>query len=305
MVLVECEAPNGVLPTKTSECDTGNTQSADSILANSSGGFTYGNYQIWALPDTGGQLGPSTITCGDTAATECVVGMFYDYNNFTEPTLFSQAFGVAPSPHDDGADPGDGSLASAATTPSATLSTVTTSSPTAVADGVDSATVTVTVNGVNGADNTVPISGETVTLAGNSGTGSVIAPTSATTSTAGVATFTVTDATAQAVTYTATAGSTVLTPTTPPVVTFAPPSVSPGQSAVSASSPTEPADGTSASTITVTVRIRPPTHNRWQASVSPWPRARALVRRSPLTPHRPPTHRVRSPSKSPTARPSP
>ena len=77
VVLVECEAPNGVLPTKTSECDPGNTQSADSILATSSGGFTYGNYQIWALPDTGGQLGPSTITCGDTAATECVVGMFY------------------------------------------------------------------------------------------------------------------------------------------------------------------------------------------------------------------------------------
>ena len=254
VVLVECEAPNGVLPTKTSECDPGNTQSADTILANSSGGFSFDDYPIWALPDTGGQLGPSTITCGDTAATECVVGMFTDYNSFTDPTLFSQTFGVAPSPSDDGADPGDGSLASAATTPSATLSTVTTSSPTAVADGVDSATVTVTVNGVNGSHNTVPISGQTVTLAGNSGTSSVITPPSAMTNTTGVATFTVTDATAQAVTYTATAGSTVLTPTTPPVVTFDPPSVSPGNSTVSASSPSEPADGTSASTITVTVR---------------------------------------------------
>jgi hypothetical protein len=108
IVLVECEAPNGVLPTKTSECDPGNTQSADSILAGSNGGFTYSNYQLYALPDTGGQLGPSTITCGDTAATECVVGMFYDYDSFTDPTLFSQPFLIAPSPSDDGANPGDG-----------------------------------------------------------------------------------------------------------------------------------------------------------------------------------------------------
>ena len=96
VVLVECEAPNGVLPTKTSECDPGNTQSADSIIANPSGGFTYSDYQLYALPDTGGELGPSTITCGDSVATECVVGMFADYNGFTDPHALLPALLIVP-----------------------------------------------------------------------------------------------------------------------------------------------------------------------------------------------------------------
>jgi hypothetical protein len=104
--LVECEAPNGVLPTQPTQCDPANTKSADTILANANGGFTYSLYQIFALPDP--NLSPSTIVCGNTTATECVVGMFADFTNFTAPHLFSQPFLVVPSAGDQAANPGDG-----------------------------------------------------------------------------------------------------------------------------------------------------------------------------------------------------
>ena len=51
VTLVECAAPNGVLPTLPSQCDPSNTQSGDSINPAADGSFTYSNYQIYILPD--------------------------------------------------------------------------------------------------------------------------------------------------------------------------------------------------------------------------------------------------------------
>ena len=250
VTLVECEAPNGVLPTLPSECDPSNTQSGDSINPAADGSFTYSNYQVYALPDP--NLSPSTITCGDTLATECVVGMFDNYTDFTQPHIFSQPIGIAPSPSDDAANPGDGSLASAATTPSASLSTVSASSATAVADGTDPSVITVTLLGVNSSHATVPITGASVTLTGNSGTSSTITPSASTTDLSGQITFNVKDSAAEKVTYTAASGGVTVTETAS--VTFQAPVVSAVNSAVSPSATSEPADGASASTITVTVR---------------------------------------------------
>jgi hypothetical protein len=106
VVLVECAAPNGVLPTLPSECDPGNTQSGPSINPAADGSFTLNNYQLYALPDP--NLSPSSIVCGNTVATECVVGMFDDYDDFLQPHIFSQPFLISPSAGDNAANPGDG-----------------------------------------------------------------------------------------------------------------------------------------------------------------------------------------------------
>ena len=106
VTLVECAAPNGVLPTLPSQCDPSNTQSGDSINPAADGSFTYNNYQLYALPDP--HLAPSAIVCGNTAATECVVGMFDSYDDFTAPHIFSAPFLISPSAGDSGASPGDG-----------------------------------------------------------------------------------------------------------------------------------------------------------------------------------------------------
>ncbi len=105
----ECAAPNGVLPTLPSQCDT-NTFSADTIIPNvSTGAFTYNAYQVYALPDANiGDAPSSTITCGDSPANECVLGIFDNVNDFTAPHLFSQGFQIVPSAGDQAANPGDG-----------------------------------------------------------------------------------------------------------------------------------------------------------------------------------------------------
>ena len=106
VTLVECAAPNGVLPTLPAQCDVSNTQSGDTILPATNGSFTYANYQLYALPDP--NLTSSNIVCGNTAATECVVGMFDNYDDFTQPHIFSQPFLISASQKDSGANPGDG-----------------------------------------------------------------------------------------------------------------------------------------------------------------------------------------------------
>jgi hypothetical protein len=252
VVLEECAAPNGVLPTQPDQCDS-NTLSAQTIIPNpTTGAFTYSNYSVYALPDlvSLGESSDNPVTCSDTPATECVLGIFDNPENFSSPDLFSQTFDVVPSPGDDAANPGDGSAPAAATAPSASLSTVSASRTSAVADGVDSSTITVTLNGENSSNTTVPIPGAPVTLTANSGTNSTIATSPATTSSAGVVTFTVTDSTAEAVTYTASSGSTTVTRTAQ--VTFEAPAVSPLNSTVTVSSTTVPNGGTS--TITVSAR---------------------------------------------------
>jgi len=106
VTLVECAAPNGVLPTLPSQCDPGDTQSGDSINPAANGSFTYSQYQLYILPDPA--FGPSAIVCGNTAATECVVGMFDSYDDFTQPHIFSQPFLISASAGDSGSSPGDG-----------------------------------------------------------------------------------------------------------------------------------------------------------------------------------------------------
>ena len=69
--IVECAAPNGVVPTLPSACD-GNTIVAG-ILPNTDGSFTYTGYTLYALPDsTSLGEGSSGPACGQTAATECI-----------------------------------------------------------------------------------------------------------------------------------------------------------------------------------------------------------------------------------------
>jgi hypothetical protein len=107
IVITECAAPNGVLPTvASSSCDQ-NTSTEQTILPDPHGGVTFSGYTVLALPDS--NIGASNITCGNTAATECVLAIGNDTTDFTTPHVFSQPFlvGVGDGT-DDGANPGDG-----------------------------------------------------------------------------------------------------------------------------------------------------------------------------------------------------
>ena len=218
----------------------------DQIKPNADGSFTYDNYQTLALPDP--QSGPSDIDCDLT--DECVLYIGENYNDLSAPHFWSQGFYVAPNATDSGINPGDGSPPSAATTPSGSLSTVAAGPSSAVADGNDASTVTVTLLGLNGQNATVPIAGAPVSLSQGSGH-SVITPTSATTSSSGVAEFTVTDTTPESVGYQATSGSVAVNQTAS--VTFEAPTASATRSTVTASPTSVPANGTSSSTVTVTI----------------------------------------------------
>ncbi len=116
------------------------------------------------------------------------------------------------------------------------------------ADGTTSALIKVTLVD----SNLNRVSGKTVTLVANGGSHAQIAPASADTDGNGVASFTVTDSTAEPVTFTAmdtTDGITVSRTAALPFLT--PPAVS---AAIVASLDGEPADGTTADTITVTLQ---------------------------------------------------
>ena len=108
IVILECSAPNGVVPTLPSKCD-GNTISANTILPNTDGSFTFDDYPVFALPDsvTFGES-PGGVTCGDTAATECMLYIGNNQNDFTQPHLWSQPFLIAANSDDGGENPGDG-----------------------------------------------------------------------------------------------------------------------------------------------------------------------------------------------------
>ncbi len=121
--IVECAAPNGVLPTLPNECD-GNTIQGPTILPNSDGSINlqtqgYGLYQVFALPDSIslGESPSSAVTCGDTAATECVLYIGENQGDFTAPHVFSQPFFIAANSDDKGDFPGDGSSSTIAPPP--------------------------------------------------------------------------------------------------------------------------------------------------------------------------------------------
>ena len=158
--ILECAAPDGVVPTQTSSCD-GNTIQGNTILPATDGSFTYDNYQLYALPDSI-SLGESAggVACGDTAATECILYIGNDQSDFTKPHLWSTPFFIAPNSTDAGTPAGDGSAPAVATMPDPTLSTAVASPTSAVADGVDISTVTVTLLGTG----SVPVEGKAVSL---------------------------------------------------------------------------------------------------------------------------------------------
>ena len=110
--IVECMAPNGVVPTDPTTCD-GDTVNGSTILPNADGSFTYPphnkHYTVYALPDSI-KLGESGgINCGNTSATECIFYIGDNYQDFTAPHLWSQPFLVNPDPTDSGTlNPGDG-----------------------------------------------------------------------------------------------------------------------------------------------------------------------------------------------------
>jgi hypothetical protein len=255
--IVECAAPNGVLPTLPSECD-GNTIQGETILPNTDGSINlqtqkYGLYQVFALPDSIslGESPSSAVTCGNTAATECVLYIGDAQGDFTQPHVFSEPFYIQANADDKGESPGDGSAPVVPTAPSATISTVT-ASPTKVAgDGTDQSTLTVTLLGTGN----VPVPGKTVTLSQGTGQSTIIpAATPNVTDSNGVATFTVTDSHVETVTYTAedTSDSPTVTVNATAMVDFETPVVNAANSSISSSLASVPSG--QSDTISVTLR---------------------------------------------------
>ncbi len=250
----ECAAPGGVVPTQPSDCD-GITHQGDTVTAGSDGSVDYtdtppdSGYTIYAIPDPSiGDTGTAPVC---NLSNECVLYIGENQNDFTQPHFFSQPFYVTPTPGDSGANPGDGSAPPPPTGADATTSTVSAAAvpPSPVADGSDPATVTVRLLD----SDSVPVPGKTVTLAAGGGS-SVITPGSVVSASDGTAIFTVTDATPETVVYTATDTTDSVVVTATASVTFASPVVSPANSRIAASPAQVPSDGSTASTITVSLR---------------------------------------------------
>ena len=113
LAIEECAAPNGVIPTLPSACD-GNTINGPTIKSNADGSVNFQTetgslYTVYALPDSvslgEGSTGPQ---CGSTSATECILYIGYNQNDFTQPHVWSQPFFVSANGTDTGANPGDG-----------------------------------------------------------------------------------------------------------------------------------------------------------------------------------------------------
>lgn len=132
---------------------------------------------------------------------------------------------------------------------SASQSTVIASPATVTADGTSSSTITVTVKD---AGNNL-LSDKTVALSKGS-SNSAISPDSQVTNASGIATFTVTNTKAEQATYTASVAADSVTITQTASVTFQPGPVSAAQSTFTANPTTLAADGTSNSTLTVTLK---------------------------------------------------
>jgi hypothetical protein len=251
--VVECAAPGGVPPTDISECD-GLTHNGPTLAVNPDGSINFqaetgSLYTLYALPDQAslGESPGGSPQCD--LSHECVLYVGENQNDFTQPHYWSQPFYIAPTAGDTGANPGDGSPPAVATAPDPGLSAVSATPATVPADGANTATVTVTLT----ATGPQPVSGKTVTLSQGSGH-SVIGAASGVSDANGRVTFAVSDSTAEAVTYTATDTTDSVTVTQTATVTFAAPTVSAGSSTVVASPQNVPADGTTASTVTVSLR---------------------------------------------------
>src|SRR5207237_9226013 len=130
---------------------------------------------------------------------------------------------------------------------SASVSTVTRSPATVPADNTTTSTITVTLKDAGGN----PVSGKAVSLSPDHGS-STIDQTSVTTNSSGVAQFTVHDGATESVVYTATDTTDSITLNQTASVFFS--AVDPANSSVVASPTSITADGTTTSTITVTLR---------------------------------------------------
>ncbi len=108
--IFECSAPDGAIPTQTSACDA-NTVQGTTIAPNADGSFTYDGYQLFALPDSITLAeGPGGPVCGGTAATECILYIGDNQNDFAQPHLWSEPFFVQANSDDGGENPGDAPL---------------------------------------------------------------------------------------------------------------------------------------------------------------------------------------------------
>jgi hypothetical protein len=112
--ILECSAPNGVIPTTPAACN-GDTIQGPSVNPNSDGSINYQDatgslYPVYFTPDSAIGDTASSPQCGNTAATECILYIGEDQNDFTQPHVWSQPFFVNPTAGDTGANPGDGNL---------------------------------------------------------------------------------------------------------------------------------------------------------------------------------------------------
>ncbi len=136
--VLECSAPNDVLPTDPSACD-GNTINGSTVFPNSDGSINFktatgGDYSVYALPDSI-SLGETPDGPACSLTVPCVLFIGENQNDFTQPHVFSQFFFVKANADDHGENPGDGSAPFAITT---------TSLPKGAVDSAYSATLTAT-----------------------------------------------------------------------------------------------------------------------------------------------------------------
>ncbi len=110
--VIECQAPNGVLPTvPTNNCDqlTGGTITT----VNADGSLSSFSYTVFALPDGptfGESAGPGQPTCG-LAPNYCVLyigSALGSATAFPAAHLFSAPFQISANADDGGESPGDG-----------------------------------------------------------------------------------------------------------------------------------------------------------------------------------------------------
>jgi hypothetical protein len=262
--ILECAAPSGVLPTTTQECDGNTNYGGGTITANADGSVDVTNgsssvgqpYTVYSLPDsvTLGEHSSAGAVCGVGAVNECVLYIGEGGGSDTgmsQPHFFSMPFQIHTDPSDSGTlNPGDGSPAQV-TGVSATKSTVTPGTQTVTGDGSDPAVVTVTLNDTSSNG----VAGKTVSLAatGNAKVHPASLGTDVTNG-SGQATFYVTDATPETATLTATDSTDSIAVTQTASVTFSVPTIDQSASTVAAAPTSVPADGTTPSTITVTVK---------------------------------------------------
>ncbi len=116
--VVECAAPNGVIPLSPTACD-GHTASGPVIVPSEDGSVNLHNppgllYPVYALPDADlSESVANPIDCGDTPATECILYIGDNFNDFAQPHVWSQPFFVTANTTggtNSGLPAGDGSL---------------------------------------------------------------------------------------------------------------------------------------------------------------------------------------------------